>query len=253
VTLQAGTSTTNSATFDGSAWSAVTVPTGLKGTACAGAVGFAGGALVYSGCYADNFQTWVFDGSSWSAKAAGGPGRPFSAMARANNPNQVFMTGGDASCSTYGCKGDWLASWTIAGGWQTELAPATLLGTVPNESFTIFNVGDTAYAIDFTRKTRKWNGADWAEVVGAGPAPDPSAWSTKWTSRSVATDGKQTLLQLRPATYSWDGKSWTLISADPACDTGRIPATIANIGPRFFLFCVPTTGETTPWQVKEWK
>lgn len=252
VMLQDRGASTQSATFDGSVWSAVTVPTGLKGTGCGGAVGFAGGALVYSGCQyfaPDIYQTWVFDGSSWSAKTAGGQGRGYAAMARANDPNKVFMTGGVKPSGTG--KLDWLASWTLAGGWQAEPAPSTLLGTkgFPDETFTIFNLGDTAYAIDSTGKTRKWDGADWAEVVGAGPAPK----SSSWVSRSVATDGKQTLLQLQLATHAWDGKSWTLISEDPACDGGRTPTAVANIGSRFFLFCLPTAGDTTPWQVQEWK
>ena len=257
VTLNDGPTATTSFTFDGGAWSSVTVPTSLKGTGCAGAVGFGGGALVYSGCpffASSTEQTWVFDGSTWSEKTAGGQGRGYGAMARANDPNKVFMTGGEKPSGSG--KLDWLASWTLAGGWKVETAPSTLLGTAgyPDSSFTIFNLGDNAYAIDSASKTRKWNGTDWAEVTGASTAPKPTS-GVGWSGRSTsfATDGKQTLLLHQWATYSWDAKNWTLISADPACEGGRNPKAIANIGSRFFLFCLPSAGDTTPWLVKEWK
>jgi len=182
-------------------------------------------------------DTWVWNGSTWTASAATGP------VARGDTVGAVLggqfvMFGGIASTAATTNYGD---TWAWTGTAWKELAttgPAARFGgavaTMGNE-IVMFGGDDTDTATTNLADTWLWSGGAWSTISVSGPPARVGAAAASLNGQVVVFGGMSTTSTYLADTWVWNGTQWTQMM--PATSPpGRFYPSVATLNGQMVLF-----------------
>jgi hypothetical protein len=166
-----------------------------------------GSAILFGGAVptaADAEDTWAWDGSSWSALAATGPGTSAGAEA-AGLGNAIVLY--DGSEMTWAWQA---AAWTAVATNGPQALEYAAMATL-NDTVVLFGGEGASSNGEYGTfaDTWTWNGTTWTAQNVAGPSARSGASVATLGSTVVLFGGRDSGGTPLDDTWTWDGTSWT--------------------------------------------
>jgi N-acetylneuraminic acid mutarotase len=181
-------------------------------------------------------DTWIWNGSTWTAGPAGPAARADSQAAVLSG--QVVVFGGTTDTSVTSLLGD---TWAWSGSAWSELAtagPSARFGntlTAVGSELVLFGGCTTDSAANDLADTWLWNGAARSSPAITGPAARVGAASATLNGQAVIFGGLDAAGAYLSDTWVFDGAAWTQVMPTVS-PTARFYASMVNLGNQLVLF-----------------